>query len=176
MRVLLQIPKNAPPQLSETYTRAFREFVEACLQKNPEHVRIEDRDEFSKSLSLSRSSETHGDSIETIQVRLVDETNEISGRIDHSSSAMEEESREWIEVRQRSGFRRRRVRRTDQHEEKTSIVLFPVRRTELSVGISMGTQWNYRRMAFIPYVALKNTHRLVKQFLFSCLATGIHRT
>ncbi len=38
MRVLLQIPKNRPPQLTENYSKAFREFVEACLQKNPEHV------------------------------------------------------------------------------------------------------------------------------------------
>ncbi|CAF3766335.1 unnamed protein product [Rotaria sp. Silwood1] len=39
MRVLLQIPKNPPPQLPvKDYSDAFREFVEACLQKNPEHV------------------------------------------------------------------------------------------------------------------------------------------
>lgn len=38
MRVLLQIPKNPPPQLPEGYSRPFREFVEACLQRNPEHV------------------------------------------------------------------------------------------------------------------------------------------
>ncbi|CAF3697676.1 unnamed protein product [Rotaria sp. Silwood1] len=38
MRVLLQIPKNPPPQLPvKDYSDAFREFVEACLQKNPEH-------------------------------------------------------------------------------------------------------------------------------------------
>ena len=39
MRVLLQIPKNPPPQLVGNYSKLFREFVEACLQKNPEHVR-----------------------------------------------------------------------------------------------------------------------------------------
>lgn len=38
MRVLLQIPKNPPPQLVGNYSRFFREFIEACLQKNPEHV------------------------------------------------------------------------------------------------------------------------------------------
>ena len=38
MRVLLQIPKNSPPQLVGNYSKFFREFVEACLQKNPEHV------------------------------------------------------------------------------------------------------------------------------------------
>jgi len=37
MRVLLQIPKSPPPQLAEHHSRPFREFVEACLQKNPEH-------------------------------------------------------------------------------------------------------------------------------------------
>lgn len=37
MRVLLQIPKNPPPQLPETFSRSFREFVESCLQKAPEH-------------------------------------------------------------------------------------------------------------------------------------------
>ncbi|CAF0939900.1 unnamed protein product [Rotaria sordida] len=38
MRVLLQIPKNPPPQLpGKDYSDAFREFVEACLQKNPQH-------------------------------------------------------------------------------------------------------------------------------------------
>jgi hypothetical protein len=38
MRVLLQIPKNPPPQLVGNYSKLFREFIEACLQKNPEHV------------------------------------------------------------------------------------------------------------------------------------------
>jgi hypothetical protein len=38
MRVLFQIPKTPPPQLTENYSKSFREFVEACLQKNPEHV------------------------------------------------------------------------------------------------------------------------------------------
>lgn len=38
MRVLFQIPKTPPPQLAENYSKSFREFVEACLQKNPEHV------------------------------------------------------------------------------------------------------------------------------------------
>ena len=39
MRVLLQIPKNPPPQLIGNYSKVFREFIEACLQKNPEHVK-----------------------------------------------------------------------------------------------------------------------------------------
>ncbi|CAF0809430.1 unnamed protein product [Didymodactylos carnosus] len=37
MRVLLQIPKNPPPQLTGNYSKIFREFIESCLQKTPEH-------------------------------------------------------------------------------------------------------------------------------------------
>ena len=39
MRVLIQIPKNPPPHLVGYYSKLFREFIEACLQKNPDHVR-----------------------------------------------------------------------------------------------------------------------------------------
>jgi len=37
MRVLFLIPKNAPPQLTGNYTKAFKEFIESCLNKEPEN-------------------------------------------------------------------------------------------------------------------------------------------
>lgn len=39
MRVLFLIPKNNPPQLTGSYSKPFKEFVEACLNKDPENVR-----------------------------------------------------------------------------------------------------------------------------------------
>jgi len=35
MRVLLQIPKNPPPQLQGNFSKIFKEFIEMCLQKDP---------------------------------------------------------------------------------------------------------------------------------------------
>jgi len=37
MRVLFLIPKNNPPQLTGGYSKAFKEFVDACLNKDPEN-------------------------------------------------------------------------------------------------------------------------------------------
>lgn len=37
MRVLFLIPKNNPPQLPGNYSKQFREFVEACLNKDPDN-------------------------------------------------------------------------------------------------------------------------------------------
>ena len=40
MRVLFLIPKNNPPQLTGNFSKHFKEFVEACLNKDPENVSL----------------------------------------------------------------------------------------------------------------------------------------
>ena len=39
MRVLFLIPKNNPPQLSGNFSKQFKEFIDICLNKEPENVR-----------------------------------------------------------------------------------------------------------------------------------------
>ncbi|CAF3236294.1 unnamed protein product [Rotaria socialis] len=56
MRVLLQIPKNPPPPLVGNYSKLFREFVEACLQKNPEHRPTAQQLRRLKFVSLNKST------------------------------------------------------------------------------------------------------------------------
>jgi hypothetical protein len=38
MRVLFLIPKNDPPQLEGNFSKAFKEFVQLCAQKEPDKV------------------------------------------------------------------------------------------------------------------------------------------
>src|SRR5437763_7392989 len=39
MKVLFLIPKNPPPILDGVYSKTFKEFVAACLDKDPKNVR-----------------------------------------------------------------------------------------------------------------------------------------
>ena len=70
MRVLLQIPKNPPPQLVGNYSRLFREFVEACLQKNPEHVCCNDEKKCKSAPFFS--IETYSSTATTIEIRFIE--------------------------------------------------------------------------------------------------------
>lgn len=41
MKVLFLIPKNNPPTLEGSYSKPLKEFVEACLNKEPSFVSIQ---------------------------------------------------------------------------------------------------------------------------------------
>ena len=45
MKVLFLIPKNNPPTLEGNYSKPLKEFVEACLNKEPSFVRFIFKDE-----------------------------------------------------------------------------------------------------------------------------------
>jgi len=40
MKVLFQIPKNNPPELTGNFSVAFKEFVVVCLNKEPKYVSV----------------------------------------------------------------------------------------------------------------------------------------
>lgn len=65
MRVLFLIPKNNPPQLTGNYSKQFKEFVEACLNKDPENVRSQLRCVTSDDASLAQSLDLGAISIRT---------------------------------------------------------------------------------------------------------------
>ncbi|CAF4065060.1 unnamed protein product [Adineta steineri] len=88
MRVLLQIPKNPPPQLVGNYSKFFREFVEACLQKNPEHRPTAQQLRRLKFVSLNKSTRFLVELIE--RYRRWKENHKNGGGSDSGSSSEED--------------------------------------------------------------------------------------
>jgi serine/threonine-protein kinase 24/25/MST4 len=88
MRVLLQIPKNPPPQLVGNYSKFFREFVEACLQKNPEHRPTAQQLRRLKFVSLNKSTRFLVELIE--RYRRWKESHKNGGGSDSGSSSDED--------------------------------------------------------------------------------------
>ncbi|CAF0800356.1 unnamed protein product [Adineta steineri] len=95
MRVLFQIPKTPPPQLTENHSKSFREFVEACLQKNPEHRPTAQQLRRLKFVSTTKPTKYLVELISRFQHWK--KTHEHGGRSDGESSSDEDKSKEEAE-------------------------------------------------------------------------------
>ncbi|CAF1663511.1 unnamed protein product, partial [Adineta ricciae] len=95
MRVLFQIPKTPPPQLAENHSKSFREFVEACLQKNPEHRPTASQLRRMKFVSTTKPTKYLVELISRFQHWK--KTHEHGGRSDGESSSDDDKSKEEAE-------------------------------------------------------------------------------